>query len=69
MRTMATNDRRTRVPTGRYPERPELDAQMTATDDGTIECTIYPTEAPDGRRTTTWITAEEGSYVALDEVR
>lgn len=48
---------------------PELRARTTTHDDGTTECTIYPADASDDRRTTRWITAEEGSYVELCRMR
>ncbi|MDQ2054475.1 MULTISPECIES: hypothetical protein [Halobellus] len=33
------------------------------------ECTIHPVDPPEGGQTTAWITAEEGSYVALATTR
>jgi hypothetical protein len=33
------------------------------------ECTIYPANATATELPTTWITAEEGSFVSLDEMR
>ncbi|RLM54023.1 hypothetical protein DVK02_11390 [Halobellus sp. Atlit-31R] len=33
------------------------------------ECTIHPVDPPDRNRTTAWITAKEGSYVALATAR
>ncbi|WP_049985167.1 DUF7511 domain-containing protein [Halobellus rufus] len=33
------------------------------------ECTIYPVEAEAAALQTTWISAEEGSFVALDSMR
>lgn len=53
----------------RYVDGPEFHARTTTQDDGTVECTIYPADAPAGERTTRWITAEEGSYVGLGGMR
>ena len=36
---------------------------------GPDECTLYPCGASDEALVTEWITAEAGSYVALDEMR
>ncbi|MGQ4556620.1 DUF7511 domain-containing protein [Halobellus sp. GM3] len=33
------------------------------------ECTIYPAEADSPTLQTTWISAEEGSFVSLDSMR
>ena len=33
------------------------------------ECTIYPVEADSETLQTTWISAEEGSFVSLDSMR
>lgn len=38
-------------------------------DDQPDQCTIFPTDRSDVDRTTTWITAEEGSYVAIRDSR
>jgi hypothetical protein len=39
-------------------------------DDAPDECTIFPrTATSDLPRTTTWVTAQEGSYCSLDDVR
>ncbi|SDM97284.1 hypothetical protein SAMN04487949_3030 [Halogranum gelatinilyticum] len=32
------------------------------------ECTIYPTDVADAELVTTWISAQEGSYVSLAEM-
>ena len=33
------------------------------------QCTIYPVDASEFERTTTWITARDGSYFALQNCR
>jgi hypothetical protein len=53
----------------RYVEGPEFCSRTTTRDDGTLECTIYPTDVPAEDRPTRWITAEEGSYVGLGGMR
>ncbi|WP_416840310.1 hypothetical protein [Haloferax sp. DFSO52] len=37
-------------------------------DDAPDECTIFPTGLSEAELLTTWISAEEGSYVSLDEM-
>lgn len=54
-------DRDDRVPT-------DCRAILDRTDDAPDTCTIYDASIP-RRITTTWITAEEGSFVALEEMR
>ncbi|USZ67239.1 hypothetical protein NGM10_10910 [Halorussus salilacus] len=53
------------------PERDDADltAVVVEYDLGPDECTVYPRKADDQTLMTEWITAEEGSYVALDEMR
>ena len=52
------------------PEGEEaLVAEVVVSRTGSAECTIYPRELPGAARLTTWITAEEGSFVPLDEMR
>jgi hypothetical protein len=46
-----------------------LVAEVVASRTGSAECTIYPRELPEAARLTTWITAEDGSFVPLDEMR
>ena len=53
----------------RNADGPQLRARTTTHEDGTMECTIYPADASDDRRTTRWITAEEDSYVELCRMR
>lgn len=47
----------------------ELVASIVHTDDGSRECTIYPNDVSDEIVTTTWLTAEEGSFVPLRRAR
>ena len=44
-------------------------ARIESYDDAPDECTIYPADATAADLTTTWITAREGSFVQLDEMR
>ena len=50
-------------------EPPILAAEVVVSRDRPAECTIYPFVAPDHRQVVRWITATEGSFVALDEMR
>lgn len=47
----------------------ELTSRVATTDDGTTICTIYPPRVETQAQTTTWISAEEGSYVDAAEYR
>lgn len=38
-------------------------------DDAPDECTIHPVDVPDHELMTTWMTAQDGSFVSLDDVR
>lgn len=53
-------------PTGRPGD---LAAAVVEYDDGPDECTIYPADASADALVTEWLTAEEGSFVDLDETR
>ena len=50
-------------------DRVTLLAVVQADDDGPDECTIYPAAVDPNRRTTTWITAKEGSFLAVEDCR
>jgi hypothetical protein len=50
-------------------DQPALAAEVVVSHDRTAECTIYPFDAPDRERVVHWITAAEGSFVALEELR
>lgn len=67
--TMSPTEHDADGPEERYDDGPAFRARTAVTDDGTIECTIYPVDAPADSRTTRWLSAKEGSYVGLDEMR
>ncbi|MFB6120507.1 MAG: hypothetical protein ABEJ68_05255 [Halobacteriaceae archaeon] len=46
-----------------------LESAVAEYPDAPDECTIYPADATDEALMTTWISAEEGSFVDLDEMR
>ena len=46
----------------------ELEATIVEYDDAPNECTIAPTDVSDVDRMSTWISAQEGSYVELADV-
>lgn len=48
---------------------PILAAEVVVSRGRPAECTIYPFDAPDFELVTQWITAGEGSFVSLDEMR
>lgn len=64
-------------------ERPEQDVGEAADDSGPVElradvtrregepdeCTIWPHDASGGALLTQWISAEEGSFVSLEDAR
>ena len=58
-------------------DTPALDRWPTYTLDHTIEavdsdgerCTIYPSTIDEEDRLTTWITASDDAFVAIDEIR
>jgi len=50
-------------------EQPILAAEVVVSRDRPAECTLYPFGAPDHERVVEWITATEGSFVNLDEMR
>lgn len=66
---MATDNRKIRTSTQPSDDVPELRAQETTTSDGTTECTIFPADMSPAERTTTWITATEGSYLDVEAAR
>lgn len=45
-----------------------LGSTIVEYEDAPDECTIYPRGVSGGARTTTWISAKEGSYVDLESV-
>ncbi|ELZ31639.1 transcriptional regulator [Halogeometricum pallidum JCM 14848] len=66
----ATHDAEKRPPreTSRPDRPPGLTAEIVLPRDGTAECTLFPPDSVGFERTTTWITAEEGSFVSLREM-
>lgn len=48
---------------------PDVRAEVVERDDGLDELTVSPADAEGFDRMTTWITAREGSYVSLGEMR
>jgi len=48
---------------------PDVCAEVVERDDGPDELTISPSDVEGFERMTTWMTAREGSYVSLDEMR
>jgi hypothetical protein len=46
----------------RTPEYEVFEAKIVSGDEGAPECTIFPRDADEDRRTTAWITAREGAY-------
>jgi len=44
-------------------------ARVETYDDAPDECTIYPEDADADELPTTWVSAESGSYVSLEEMR
>lgn len=54
--------------TPEYEAGDELDHRIVDYPDGSA-CTIFPRGATEADLVTTWITAEEGSFLALDDAR
>lgn len=50
------------------PDDLEYIAIVAPYDDAPDECTIFPAGLPEEKLMTTWISAEEGSFVSLDEM-
>lgn len=46
-----------------------LAAAVVEPADGPSECTLYPPDEPDAVILTTWMTAQEGSFVSLERAR
>lgn len=64
-----TDDTQERAPNAAdAPERPYLMAEVVLSRNRPTECTISPVDADDFERMTTWITAEEGSFVSVEEM-
>ncbi|MDS0300381.1 transcriptional regulator [Halogeometricum sp. S1BR25-6] len=63
----ATHNAENRPPreTGPTDRPPRLTAEIVLPRGGPAECTLFPPDLVGFERTTTWITAEEGSFVSL----
>jgi|GEM_PF-594572 len=46
-----------------------LAAEIVVARDGPAECTLFPPEATDLELMTNWITAREGSFCSLEDMR
>lgn len=66
---MATHNHGVDVMIERHDEVPELHARTSTGTDGTTECTIFPAHVSDEEATTTWVSAKEGSFVDVEEMR
>ena len=53
-------------PTPRYEA---FEAAVVSDDGRSTECTIFPRDAADDRRTTAWITAREEAYCSAASMR
>lgn len=53
------------------PPTPRYEAYEAAvvSDEGSTECTIFPRNVDDDRRTTAWITAREEAYCSAASMR
>ena len=62
-----THDAENRLPRETDPTGgpPRLAAEIILPRDGPAECTLFPPNLVGFERTTTWITAEEGSFVSV----
>ena len=48
---------------------PELEHITVENDEAPDECALFPREASERELLTTWITAQEGSYIDLESAR
>lgn len=66
----ATHDGGERLPRAMSPSDrpPRLTAEIVLPRNRPAECTLFPPNLAGFERTTTWITAEEGSFVRLTEM-
>jgi hypothetical protein len=44
-------------------------AEIIVSQNRSAECTVFPPDATDFERLTTWITAKEGSFTSLEDMR
>ncbi len=47
----------------------EIDHITVENDDDPNECALFPATASEAELTTTWISAQEGSYIDLESIR
>lgn len=52
-----------------FDDGSEYASIVVPTDDQPAECTIFPVDATEDELVTTWISAEDGSFVALCDMR
>lgn len=69
--TDADTDGNMQVPPFYGPDaaEPRYDAEVARYDDAPDECTISPVATEGAERLTTWVSAQDDSYVHLDEMR
>ncbi|QWC20193.1 hypothetical protein [Halorubrum sp. 2020YC2] len=53
----------------RTPTYEVFEAAIVSDDEDSTECTIFPRDVDEDRRTTAWITAREGAYCSVDSMR
>jgi hypothetical protein len=51
------------------PRYEVFEAAIVSGDGRSTECTIYPRDVDEDRRTTAWITAREGAYCSAASMR
>jgi len=71
MNERATDDEDDQLPIKATPEDsiPMLAAEIIVSQNNPAECTVFPPDATDFERLTTWITAKEGSFISLEDMR
>jgi hypothetical protein len=63
-----TDEGQERAPNAAAADGPYLVAELVLSRDRPAECTLYPLAADDFERMTVWMSAEEGSFVSLEEM-
>ena len=61
------DDLPTRATPADAPSR--LVAEIIVAEEGPAECTIFPPDAADDKCLTTWITAQQGSFMSIETMR
>jgi hypothetical protein len=71
MNERATDDEDDQLPIKAAPEDPTplLAAEVIVSQNSPAECTVFPPDATDRERMTTWITAKEGSFISPEDMR